>query len=196
MLDTYFVTIEMQAGEYQKTIRKLVRATSPKEADEKAIEGECHGSLEDGTAEWTSNGISDLGYEFHYKSIDCKKVQPEHEVFLRLYFDFSIVNNNTEESIDEFDTATWCKLCDEMGEKALKGCGLSHDHMVTLFSESVDKAISDFPLQHQALAILIARGEGYLSISERKEQQDWLADNGYCSHGIERDACPSGCGDV
>lgn len=164
--------------------------------DGKALEGECHGSLEDETAEWTSNGIADLGYEFHYRSIGCERVKPEHEPFLRLYFDTPVFGEKEEEDIKEFDTPGWCKLCDEMGDKALKNCGLSHDHMVTLFSESVDKAIINFPKQHQALAILIARGEGYLSISEREEQQKWLADNGFCSHGIERAACPAGCGDV
>ena len=196
MLKTYFVTVEVQAGEYQKTIRKLVRAMSPKEANEKALEGECHGSLEDETAEWTSNGIADMGYEFHYRSIDCEQVKPEHEPFLRIYFDTLIFEGTEEEDIKEFDTPGWCKRCDEMGNKALKNCGLAHDHMVTLFSESVDEAIVNFPKQHQALAILIARGYGYLSISEREDQQKWLADNGFCSHGIERDACPAGCGDV
>ena len=33
----------------------------------------------------------------------------------------------------------------------------------------------------------------YATPAERQETQDWNAEHGYCSHGIEFGCCPAGC---
>ena len=86
MYDTYFVKLNIQSGEYQKDCIKLIFAQSEDKAMQSALSSECHGSLEDGTAELTETGISDLGNEFHYSVAECKKVAPEDVIVLRSYF--------------------------------------------------------------------------------------------------------------
>jgi hypothetical protein len=73
----FIVKLVIQAGEYEKSCHKLIQAESEESADEKALLGECHGSIEDGTAEWTKSGIVDLGGEFHYSIFSCKEVKAE-----------------------------------------------------------------------------------------------------------------------
>ncbi|HDY7901193.1 TPA: hypothetical protein RQK56_004054, partial [Vibrio vulnificus] len=65
---------------------KLVLAADEHEAGENAMLGECHGDIADGTAEWVNDGVSDLGWEFHYSVISSKKIEKEHVTILRKYF--------------------------------------------------------------------------------------------------------------
>jgi hypothetical protein len=39
----------------------------------------------------------------------------------------------------------------------------------------------------------IAQEWDYATPAERQETQDWNAEHGYCSHGIEFGCCPAGC---
>ena len=94
----------------------------------------------------------------------------------------------------EFDQHTWRNRCEELAQNAQKGCGLSHDLFVERFSLAIDSEIRTLPSTHQQLAISIAQDWDYASTEERAEQQQWLSENGYCSHGIELGCCPAGCG--
>lgn len=94
----------------------------------------------------------------------------------------------------EFDEQTWRKRCEELAQSAHKGCGLSHDLFVQRFGLAIDTEVGVLPDHHRQLAISIARNWDYASLEEREEQQEWLSDNNYCTHGIELGCCPAGCG--
>lgn len=87
----------------------------------------------------------------------------------------------------------WRAVCKTAAEHAQRGCGLSWDHWVTLFSSEIDAQASRLPEEQRAQALQIAQEWGYATPAERQETQDWNAENGYCSHGIELGYCPSGC---
>lgn len=55
-----------------------------KQPKKTALINECHGEIGE-NAQWTSNGISDLGDEFHYSVSSCVEVKPEHVDVLKLY---------------------------------------------------------------------------------------------------------------
>jgi len=76
------------------------------------------------------------------------------------------------------DEPAWRALCETAAAQATKGCGLSHDYYVERFS---------------AQALKIAQEWDYATPAERQETQDWNAEHGYCSHGIEFGCCPAGC---
>lgn len=83
-MKTFIVKLDIQAGEYQKSTTKLVKATSQNEAETIALEGECHGTLGE-SAERTESGIADLGWEFHYSVYSSVEVSPEHVSVLERY---------------------------------------------------------------------------------------------------------------
>src|SRR3546814_2965171 len=77
------------------------------------------------------------------------------------------------------------------------GCGQSHDWYVERFSSEVDAQVHRLPEHQQAYALQIAEEYGdYATPAERQATQDWNAENGICMHGIDRDCCPAGCGDL
>jgi hypothetical protein len=78
------------------------------------------------------------------------------------------------------DESAWRAVCKTAAEHAQRGCGLSWDHWVTLFSSEIDAQASRLPESQRAQALEI-------------EAQDWNAEHGYCSHGIEFGYCPAGC---
>jgi hypothetical protein len=80
----FFVTVKIQAGEYEKSSDVLVYAPDEDAAYTRAMEGESHGSLEDGTAEWEGDKLVDMGWEFAYTAGSIKLVEREdHEAILR-----------------------------------------------------------------------------------------------------------------
>ena len=87
MSKVYVVKLTIRAGEYEKSVTKLVCADTEELANDQALLGECHGSIDDGTAEYTETGIADLGWEFHYSVDWSKEVHAEHVPVLRTYFD-------------------------------------------------------------------------------------------------------------
>jgi len=93
------------------------------------------------------------------------------------------------------DEPAWREICKTAAAHAQRGCGLSYDHYVTLFSSEIDAQASRLPPDQRAQALEIAAQEwDYATPAERQETQDWLADNGCCSHGITLGCCPADCG--
>lgn len=92
------------------------------------------------------------------------------------------------------DETAWRAVCKTAAEHAQRGCGLSWDHWVTLFSSEVDARASRLPQDQRAQALQIAQEWDYATPTERQETQDWNAANGFCSHGITLGCCPAGCG--
>ena len=92
------------------------------------------------------------------------------------------------------DESAWRAVCKTAAEHAQRGCGLSWDHWVTLFRSEIDAQASRLPESQRAQALEIAAHEwDYATPAERQEAQDWNAEHGYCSHGIEFGYCPAGC---
>ncbi|GAD24646.1 hypothetical protein [Acidovorax sp. MR-S7] len=93
------------------------------------------------------------------------------------------------------DEPAWQAVCETAAEHAQRGCGLSWDHWVTLFSSEIDAQASRLPASQRGRALEIAAQEwDYATPAERQETREWLADNGCCSHGITLGCCPAGCG--
>lgn len=96
---------------------------------------------------------------------------------------------------DSMDEATLTAQLERLAAEANRRCGLSYDLFVEKFSAAVDGQFPPgSPLRSTALAL--ARPQGYASEDERAQSQADLHAMGYCSHGIDRDCCPAGCGDI
>lgn len=77
----YLVKVQVQAGEYQKVVTKLVEAESKNEACNIALLNECHSD----NPEWHDGGIIDMGWEFYYTILSIKEVEIEHVEVLKKY---------------------------------------------------------------------------------------------------------------
>lgn len=93
-----------------------------------------------------------------------------------------------------FDEAEWCQRCDQTAAESSKRSGLSHCYYVTVFSNSVESAVAEFSETDRTSAIEIAEEWDYATPEELRAGQQWNAENGYCTHGIELGFCPPGCG--
>jgi uncharacterized protein YhdP len=99
---------------------------------------------------------------------------------------------DTRSALDE---SAWQAVCKAAAAQAQKGCGLSYGYYVDLFSSAIDAQLDQLPEHQRAQALEIAGQEwDYATPAERQETQDWNAENGYCTHGIELGCCPAGCG--
>lgn len=93
-----------------------------------------------------------------------------------------------------FDEPAWRAACEKAAAYAVQGCGQSHGYYVDRVSAAIDGLADQLPEAHRAHALAIAREWDYATDEERVEAQDWNAEHGFCSHGIELGFCPAGCG--
>jgi hypothetical protein len=100
---------------------------------------------------------------------------------------------NTSE-IMRFDEAAWRVLCIASANTAVQLSACSHDLYGMTFSSDIDAQVSYFPEKYRGFALQIAREWEYASAQERAATQQWNADIGLCSHGVELGCCPAGCG--
>jgi hypothetical protein len=84
---------------------------------------------------------------------------------------------------------------EQLAAEANRGCGLSYDLFVDRFSASVDAAYPPGAPDRET-ALELARPLGYETPEARAAAHEDMRDQGYCSHGIERNCCPAGCGDA
>ena len=87
-MDTKFwiVSRTLMLGEYEKTNDTVVQADTRVEAERKALEGECHGSIDDGSARYDKGTMWDMHDEMAYSIRDCKLIESqEHLDILRRY---------------------------------------------------------------------------------------------------------------
>lgn len=93
------------------------------------------------------------------------------------------------------DDATLGAELERLAAEANRCCGLSYNLFVDKFSAAVDRQFPPgSPLRSAALAL--AEPQGYASEDERAQSQADLHPMGYCTHGLDRDCCPAGCGDL
>lgn len=100
---------------------------------------------------------------------------------------------STEAPLSALDESVWRALCETVAAQAIKGCGLSHDYYVARISSAIDAQVLRLSEDQRAQALQIAREWDYATPAERQATQDWNAEHGYCSHGIELGCCPAGC---
>ncbi|HAF2412740.1 TPA: hypothetical protein G8N70_003069 [Salmonella enterica] len=93
-----------------------------------------------------------------------------------------------------FNETAWRVVCEKVAVQAINDCGLSHDYYVECFSSEIDRHADRLPENQRVQALKIARDWDYETPAERQEIQDWNAEHGYCTHGIELGCCPVCCG--
>lgn len=84
-----------------------------------------------------------------------------------------------------------------LAEKANTGCGLIYELYQRRLSASIDAHVAMLPAEHREPAIELAREEfDYLTADEIEAEIARDHEQGICCHGIDRDCCPVGCGDL
>lgn len=83
----------------------------------------------------------------------------------------------------------------ELSRQAATGCGQSDWLWQSGFSGMVASAYPPGHAQRNE-ALELAVPMGYLTAAELEKQAEELANDGYCSHGIDPNCCPCGCGDI
>ncbi len=91
------------------------------------------------------------------------------------------------------DEPAWRALCETAADKPPEGCGLSHDIYVERFQFGDRRATRSIAGRTARSGAEDRTGMDYATPAERQETQDWNAEHGYCSHGIEFGYCPAGC---
>ncbi|EMD1719221.1 MULTISPECIES: hypothetical protein [Providencia] len=101
--------------------------------------------------------------------------------------------------LKNFNKDSWVAKCERANKEASKGCGLSDVLYQDRFNQLLDKAINALPNRHHKKAILIAKKMGYQPFETTEEIEntsDINFDSRICSHGIDIDCCPAGCGEI
>ena len=96
----------------------------------------------------------------------------------------------------EFEAGRWSEVCVQMAAQASRNCGCVHDMYQQLFSELIDEKLKSVPGEHHRAALEVAGRWDYLDPEGRAKAQQEMAEQGYCSHGLEPRCCPMGCGDL
>jgi hypothetical protein len=99
------------------------------------------------------------------------------------------------DKVSEFNEFDWRCECDLIAKESSKRCGLSHTVYVDKFSSAIDSVLCHLSAEAKNAFIDIAREWDYGTPEERYEEQVSLKEQGYCSHGLEFDCCPAGCGE-
>ena len=101
-----------------------------------------------------------------------------------------------EQDVMSFNAGRWNELCVVLAAQASHNCGSVHDMYQQLFSELVDGRLKEIPEEHHPAALEVACRWDYLSPEGRAKAQQEMADQGYCTHGLDPYVCPMGCGDL
>lgn len=83
--NTYAVKVRIYTNGYEKHTTKVVYATSEENARNDALVGECHGDVDDGTAQWDGDTINDMFGEFIYEVVNVTQVDDADILVLRKY---------------------------------------------------------------------------------------------------------------
>ncbi len=88
-------------------------------------------------------------------------------------------------------------LIERLSKQAHQNCGLSYELYLCRFQSSVDELIEHLPEDEKETVIALAVKRDYVSEQSNEAAQsddDCHDDTRYCSHGIDIDCCPAGCG--
>ena len=89
-------------------------------------------------------------------------------------------------------------VLDDLAKTAHKGCGLVYELYAERFTAAVDREVDIENLSPtiRDQAQRAAAYHGYMTREEREAQDEMLSAAGCCVHGLDRDCCPCGCGDL
>lgn len=97
----------------------------------------------------------------------------------------------------EFDQAGWRERCERWGIESNHGSGLVYELSVEKFSGYVDAGLAQLPEAHRDRAREIAATDFcYLTPQEIEVEREAAMRSGLCTHYLEPDCCPLGCGDL
>ncbi|ECV4289550.1 CcgAII protein [Salmonella enterica] len=83
----------------------------------------------------------------------------------------------------------------DISKRIMPMCGLIFELYQQRFSVEIDSVIDSLPVAQREFALELARNEfDYLTPSERATQIQDFREDGLCSHGLDPDCCPCGCG--
>ncbi|HAS6111681.1 TPA: hypothetical protein I7139_21325 [Vibrio vulnificus] len=92
----------------------------------------------------------------------------------------------------------YAPLIEQLAKQAHGGCGLSFELYSRRFQSSVNALLERQPDDEKETVITLAERHGYESDQPNVVQSftpDWDEDTRYCSHDINIDCCPAGCGE-
>lgn len=95
-----------------------------------------------------------------------------------------------------FDRDAWQQRCEVIAEQANRSCGLVYEIFERNFTGVINQELQQLDQSHRADAIQIARTFGWATAEELAQSQRAMVDSGCCSHGLDPDCCPAGCGDL
>lgn len=95
-----------------------------------------------------------------------------------------------------FSENDWAAKCAALSDAAHQGCGLVYETYELRVGASIDLALQQVPELLRPRAIEIATEHGYTTTEHRAQTARMLQDGGCCSHGLDPDCCPMGCGDI
>jgi hypothetical protein len=82
----------------------------------------------------------------------------------------------------------------QMKDDASSGCGLVYELYTERFSAMLDGKFP--PGCPQRDAVLVLAGDDYYTPDEIARGRQEAEEMGYCTHGLDPDCCPCGCGDL
>lgn len=94
-----------------------------------------------------------------------------------------------------FNAGVFKSACEAASAEAASGCGLSDILWSKRATTAMDALLSHVDELHLAHAREIASQAGWMDLDEIKAMNDLIEDEGLCSHGLEPDCCPAGCGE-
>ena len=83
MNKSFLVILKIVIGNYEKSSKKIVEASTDDEARKTALWGECH--FEPREDDYENDGVYDCHGEWHYSVASCVEIAPEHTEILRSY---------------------------------------------------------------------------------------------------------------
>lgn len=87
--------------------------------------------------------------------------------------------------------------CSELSDEIMPQCGSVYELYQRRLSTGIDALLNTIPAEYREEAQELAREEfDYLTAKEIAEEVRRDSELGICSHGIDRNCCPLGCGDV
>ena len=96
-----------------------------------------------------------------------------------------------------FDVEAFTANVSALAKVANQSCGCIYELYQRRLSAQIDDYVATLPAAHKPEALALARRAfDYQSAEEIAEEIRSDFESGYCSHGIDRNCCPCGCGDI
>ncbi|HCQ8543606.1 TPA: CcgAII protein [Klebsiella pneumoniae] len=97
-----------------------------------------------------------------------------------------------DQTLDDFR-----RQCERFASEQQALCGLIYELFQRRLSLDIENYLAGVPVEYRDELITVARREfDYITLDEVAEEIRQDLENGYCSHGIDRNCCPLGCGDL